>query len=355
VFSTPRPHDALFKAAFETPAHAAALLRELLPAAIRDAIVWEGLKSEPASFVDRRLADHHCDLLFSARLRTGESASLFVLAEHQSTPDPTMPLRGLSYQVQLWKRSRKRHPGARLPPIIALVVSQWPGGWTMPRSLDEMLDPTAMSIPGMAALVPRFSLIIDDLSVLSDADLRARSLPAFPMLALWLLRDAHDPARYVDSFDAWKSTMLEAKQGPNGADNLAVLVNYMCQVAGPEDWDALHAKLRQLGPDAEEIAMTAAEALRNEGREEGRKEGRQEGREEGRQEGRQEGREEGRVATLRTLRSLILVKFKLRKLQPRYEKRLLAAEPERIECYFQRVLTADSLAAVFDDRDGVRR
>src|SRR5215475_9901466 len=128
-----------------------------------------------------------------------------------------MPLRGLSYQVQVWERFRRDHQHARwLPPIIAAVVSHVPGGWTTARSLDDMLDPVVMAVPGMAALVPRFSLIIDDLAHLSDDALRARSLEAFPTLVLWLLHDARDPERLLRSFDTWSSTMLESLESPDG-------------------------------------------------------------------------------------------------------------------------------------------
>ncbi|HEX7843516.1 MAG TPA: Rpn family recombination-promoting nuclease/putative transposase [Kofleriaceae bacterium] len=72
----PRPHDALFKSAFEAPADAAALLRELLPAALRPLIAWDTLHGEPGSFVHPALADQHSDLLFSARLRTEDAAAL---------------------------------------------------------------------------------------------------------------------------------------------------------------------------------------------------------------------------------------------------------------------------------------
>ncbi|HEX2689017.1 MAG TPA: Rpn family recombination-promoting nuclease/putative transposase [Kofleriaceae bacterium] len=65
---------------------------------------------------------------------------------------------------------------------------------------------------------------------------------------------------------------------------------------------------------------------------------------EGREEGREEGRKEGRVAMLR---SLLLLKFQT--LDPTYEARLLAAPPEAIDRYLQRFVTADSLAAVFED------
>jgi len=67
--------------------------------------------------------------------------------------------------------------------------------------------------------------------------------------------------------------------------------------------------------------------------------------EEGRARGREEGREEGRIATLR---SQLL--FKFRALDAAAEALLQAATPEAIDRYLQRVLFADSLAAVFADR-----
>jgi predicted transposase/invertase (TIGR01784 family) len=105
-----RPHDALFKSAFEAPVAAAALLRELLPAAIRAAVVWSTLDCEGGSFVDIRRADRHSDLLFSARLRSGEPRQMYFLLEHQSTSHPAMPQRMLSYQSRIWDRAVKEHP-----------------------------------------------------------------------------------------------------------------------------------------------------------------------------------------------------------------------------------------------------
>ena len=66
----------------------------------------------------------------------------------------------------------------------------------------------------------------------------------------------------------------------------------------------------------------------------------------GREKGRQEGHKEGCVATMR---SMLLYKFELPSLEQSYEARLQAATPDMIDRYARRVLTADSVAAVFDD------
>jgi predicted transposase YdaD len=345
---TSRPHDALFKTAFEAPPDAASLLRELVPPPIRAVIAWDTMERERGSFVDAVLADRHSDLLFSARLRVGKPDLVYLLLEHQSSDDPSMPFRMLAYQTRIWDRFRKEQPDARLPPIIGVLVSHVPGGWPATRALQDMFDPEVIAISELAELLPRCPMIVEDLAHRSNRDLAARSLAPFQKLALWLLRDARDPVRLLGNFDAWRSTLIEAGQTRSGFDALAVLIHYMFRVVDPMYFDALRAKLRELGTRSEEIAMNIAEYLeergRTQGREEGRTEGREEGRTEGREEGRTQGRVEGRVATLRSL-----LVFKFQALDAGAEARLQAATPEAIDRYLQRVLTADSLAAVFED------
>jgi flagellar biosynthesis/type III secretory pathway protein FliH len=98
--------------------------------------------------------------------------------------------------------------------------------------------------------------------------------------------------------------------------------------------DQLRAKIRQLGPHAEETIMTIAEQWHEEGIARGR------------EEGIAKGREEGRIAALRTLLSS---KFGSQALDATCEARLRVATPAAVDHYLQRVLVADSLSAVFED------
>ena len=326
------PHDALFRGAFESPQDAAELLRGLVPPAVRDAIDWDSLGGASGAFVDLAHGGRHSDLLFAAQLRASAPAPAFLLLEHQSTVDPAMPLRVLAYQTRIWGRFRKAQPGAPLPPIISVLVSHAASGWTAAASFEQMLRPAVLAIPGLAALVPRCSMIVDDLAGRSDHDLQARSLPPFQKLALWLLRDARAPERLLACFDAWIPTILAAGQTRSGREALTVLVQYLFEVLEPMYFDAVRAKLHQLGTRSKEISMTIAEWLRELGRKQGR------------EEGREEGRRAGRVATLRS--QLV---FKFQALDAETEARLEAATSEALDRYLQRVLIADSLAAVFDD------
>jgi predicted transposase YdaD len=321
---TTRPHDALFKSAFEAPVDAAALLRELMPPAVRAVVAWETVEGERGSYVDTRLADQHSDLVFSAGLGTNPSAVVYFVLEHQSTRNPTMPLRMLSYQVRVWRRFVKERRTRWLPPVFAVLVSHAPGGWTDARTFEDLFDPDVMAHTGLAALMPRCSMIVEDLMQRSNGDLAARSLGTFQKLALWLLRDARAPARLLASFDFWMPAMLEVVRARSGLDRIRVLIVYMFQVIGPMHLEILRAKLHALGSQIEEVTMTIAEHFHEEGR--------------------QEGRREGRIATLRSL-----LVFKFQTLGAEHEARLQAAPPDMIDRYIQRLLTADSLAAVFAD------
>jgi flagellar biosynthesis/type III secretory pathway protein FliH len=100
-------------------------------------------------------------------------------------------------------------------------------------------------------------------------------------------------------------------------------------VIGPVHRDELRARIHQLGPRTEEISMTIAEQLHEEGREEGLA----------------KGREEGRVAALR---SMLAARFGANALDASYEARLQAAPASAIDRYLQRIVVAESLAAVFE-------
>ena len=94
------PHDGFFKAVFSDPDKAGAFFRKHLPEDVVHRIEWSTLTVLPASFVKRDLQQSHSDLLFSVHL-SGRETLLYLVFEHQSTPDPLMPLRLLGYMVEI--------------------------------------------------------------------------------------------------------------------------------------------------------------------------------------------------------------------------------------------------------------
>lgn len=324
---TDKPHDALFKAAFENPQHGVGIFRGALPAAVADAIAWDTATRESGTFIDSELGDSFSDLLFSAQIHGGR-ALLYLLLEHQSTNDRAMPLRIYFYVGRIWERFRKEHPDEPPPLIVPVVVSHAPGGWTAPQSLQEMFEPNPVTIPGLAELVPNFVLTIVDLAHLSNEEIKARALAAFPTLAFWALRDARDHVQLLANLGEWAEAFTEAGRTPHGVAALAQLIRYIAVVTDGLHVDAFRAKIREYAPQAEAAVMTIAEEMRREGE--------------------ARGREQGRVQALSDmLRKLVARKFGA--LSAAHEARIADATAEQLERYVERLLVAATIDAVFDE------
>ena len=82
------PHDNLFRSVFGDTTEASALLRAYLPQAISRQLLWSTLAWQPVGFIDDRLRDSESDLLYLIQRKADAApAWLYVLLEHQSTPD----------------------------------------------------------------------------------------------------------------------------------------------------------------------------------------------------------------------------------------------------------------------------
>ena len=93
------PHDMLFKTVFSDPSETASFLQEHLPAALSAQLDWSTLHLEEGSYVDEELRHSESDLLFSIVHRElQKELLLYLLFDHQSTPDKWMAFRLLKYR-----------------------------------------------------------------------------------------------------------------------------------------------------------------------------------------------------------------------------------------------------------------
>ena len=265
---TKTPHDALFKSVFQQPENAAAELRHVLPAEHVAAIDWSTLKLEPGSYVDEALADQHSDLLFSATAQaSGERVLVYLLFEHQSTAEPKMALRLLSYMMSIWERFADEHKASPLPLIVPAVLSQVVGGWKAATRFSGLFSPSLG--PLADAVLPDFSYAVDDLHRADDADLKARAVAQQARLALWLMRDARDGALLLQRLVDWLGELEELARTPGGERALAPLLHYVANVSPDLQLEEFRAILNGRAPAAESITMTIAEQLRAEGKAQG--------------------------------------------------------------------------------------
>jgi predicted transposase/invertase (TIGR01784 family) len=135
-----QPNDKLLKATFSVPENARAFFQNHLPSEVAGALEWSSLALEACTFIDPQFASSESDLLFHIKLHQSD-AFLYLLFEHQSSEDPRMALRLLSYIVRIWERFAKNNlPPAKLPAILPIVLAQGKRPWKTSPRLEDLID-----------------------------------------------------------------------------------------------------------------------------------------------------------------------------------------------------------------------
>ena len=115
------------------------------------------------SFISDALRERESDVLLRVPFQEAtdsEELLIYILIEHQSTVDPTMGFRLLSYMMEIWQEQwRMLQSGTgerrRLDPILPIVFYTGDGQWTSPLSLT-----TIMEVPEvLARFVPTFDTL----------------------------------------------------------------------------------------------------------------------------------------------------------------------------------------------------
>jgi predicted transposase YdaD len=333
------PHDLFARYTFGHPERAAAELRAVLPAQVVSQVDWSSLQREPGSVVDPELRETESDLLFSARLRTGQSLLLYVLLEHQSTVDPWMALRMLRYVVRQLERWRQEHPErAVLPFIIPLVMYHGPeGAWTAPRRVEDLFELPEQGREQWRALVPRFEYLLDDLTAEREEALRARPGPPLARLA-WLVLRYGRTEELAQRLPEWVALFAQVQSGPEGTEHLLVLIRYLLWVGDKGGLAAIRQVLHSVMDEQRtEGLMRNFKSYAEELIEQGIQRGLERGREEGLTRGRAED-----VLRILTARGVHV--------DEAARQRILACtDVATLDRWFDRSLNATTLSEVMDD------
>jgi hypothetical protein len=202
--------------------------------------------------------------------------------------------------------------------------------WSEPLLFDALLDVPASVRAAVSPYLIQFAFLLNDLSKISDDELRSGSMTALAKLATICLKHARTSPDFIKILARWMGIVREVARAPNGLSALAQVLCYILDVNDYVEKTALQALLeREIGPEAKEAIMTAGQQLR----------------EEGRQEGRRQGRREGECAVL------------LRQLRQRFgdavnteiEQRITTASSEQLDTWTERVLSAATLPELLAD------
>jgi len=345
------PHDKLFKAVFSEPEEAGAWLRGVLPRDVVEALNFKKMRLESGEFVDRSLNDRHSDLLFSTCWKDGSVCLLYVLIEHQSTPDPMMAFRIARYIVRIWERWQEKPENKyekQLPMVLPVVVYHGERYWKAGGLEALVKRPEGLEV-ALGNLVPQLDYQLVNLRTLSDDQIPGRALGRLTLMMLRNVALGHNLWRLLFQWgwlldDAWRES---------GERAIELLLSYIYRVNEEPDEGEVRAFLAEnLQPTTREVFVnakkTAAEKWFEEGLETGLEKGLKEGRVAGRAEGREKGQQEGIVLGLRffLLKSL---ERQFGTLEPWHIVAVQTAERTRLEQIIERQGGAETLDEVFSE------
>ena len=204
----------------------------------------------------------------------GKPGYIYVLLEHQSSPDALLILRLLSYMVRVWRRHTRENPEEqRLPVILPLVVFHGPKGWQGPLDFQSLVE-----IPSdeFADYTPDFQIKLFNLSGPSGESLAGSAIVRIVSDILGALGRPDFTERIRRAFE----TLNELVEAPNFARTFEILFRYILDVYNIPKQDLMDMAVEAVKPDVREAVMTTYEQIKQEGKLEGKLEGRLEGRSE---------------------------------------------------------------------------
>jgi hypothetical protein len=265
------------------------------------------------------------------RLR-GEWLYVYLLIEFQSRPDPFMALRILVYLGLLYQelvKGKHLSRNGKLPPVFPLVLYNGEQPWTPAQEMADLIE----TLPGLMVYRPHLRYLLLDEGRLSADEVEPNENLAAALIRLENSRAPQELQRTISLLVRW----LQAPEQQSLGRAFTVWIKRVllpARLPGVE--------LPQLS-DLNEVHTMLAERVKQ-WTEQWKAEGLEAGRQQGLEEGLQEGRQEGEAAML-----LRLLNQRFGPIDESTRARVLAADAEQLLAWGDRVLTAESLAAVFGD------
>ena len=280
----PQAHDGFFKHALSNIQVARDLLQAHLDPAMAKRLQWETLQLTNKSYTDEKLRQLHSDMVYRCQIE-GKQSYLYLLIEHQSTPEPLLPFRFLKYNVALLTEhlaQRKKHD-KKLPLPVVVNYCLYSGKKTpYPYSL-ALHDCFADPVFAKERMFDRLPLI--DLGQRSEEELNSHGTA--DLLQLLLKQSS-------------QGTFLEWIKARGDAVRRLFMRNYdigsIHYILSTERKHApekvLEALMKQV-PEQRTKIMTAARQLELRGEQRGEQRGIQQGIQQGIRQGMQQGIQQG--------------------------------------------------------------
>ena len=193
--------DPNYKRLFSFPRMVEDLLRAFLPGDILAELDFSSLDKLPAEYVSDELLQRHGDCVWRLR-RRGRWLYLLVLLEFQSTEEPRMALRILTYTSLLYQelvRNGALDARERLPAVLPVVLYNGAARWRAAVEVGELIAPVG---PELGPYQPSQRYLVVDERHVGAEDLPGRNLMG-AVLGLEQSRGPADLVRVVEKLVEW--------------------------------------------------------------------------------------------------------------------------------------------------------
>ena len=348
-----KPHDSLFRFAFEDEEQARILLRALLMSdarycAIAARMDWARLQRIDDQFADAADRPFATDLWFSAPI--GDSHVLIhVILDHKSSPDAMSAWQVTRYTVRSVEsvhRTMGRPP--RLPIVLPMIVYHGDEPWTPARNVRDLFDLpgglTRAEQSSLRSMLPSLRYGLHDLAQVGRAVEGSGREGLVARLAIHFLCHMRrlSAEQIAPALSRIRELLIAVQEAPRGRLLLGMLFSYL-RATAKADVAQIYAAVRHALPSHTGNAMMnplerAFEEATNRGLSLGIERGMSQGISQGLSEGRSQGLSQGLSQALRR----ILTK-RFGPLPPTAEARLQSANAQQLEAWTDRVLDAQSI------------
>lgn len=170
-------HDRSTRWLFEDKAYVRDLV-EILASELVAHIDFSRLSPINTGFISDTLREQVADMVFSVPFQTESGTDkllIYILVEHQSSDDPIMSYRMLSYMMQIWDAQRKKWEDEkvtksrwRFQPILPIVFYTGEKPWKSTLAFDALMD-----IPdALTRFVPKFDTLFLSVNETEATDLK---------------------------------------------------------------------------------------------------------------------------------------------------------------------------------------
>lgn len=249
-------HDAFVRTVMSDPRIAREFFTVHLPCDIRELVDFNHLVLQPRSYIDDVRKESTVDMLYKTII-AGQEAYLYLIVEHQSSPDELMPFRMLKYTCNVMDQHLKITQQKKLPLVYPMVIYHAERPYPYSSDIRDRVDAPRELIDRY--FLKPFQLI--DLGRIDDEELKRHAWVGVMEFVL-----KHIFARDVLPYLQDIAELLRWIAQSGGRDYVSIVLQYALERGELKNKQAFFELINtQISSEVGEKIMTLAEQLIDEG------------------------------------------------------------------------------------------